>query len=60
MATYIINETSGPEFSGFPNKNVSVEAEEYQEVGAFIVFYDADGNDVYSMKTDKVDNIRRK
>jgi hypothetical protein len=59
--TYIINEAeAGSPFEAMPTMNVLAEgAVEYAEVGSFTVFYDEKGEDVLSVKTDKIKTMRK-
>lgn len=55
---FIVNEASG-DFAGFPNTNIDVDADEYQEEGSYTVFYSG-GEQAFSIKTDAVKTIRNK
>ncbi len=55
---YTVNEADGP-FAEFPNTNIDVDADAYQEEGSFTVFYKGE-KQVFSMKTGDVKTIRNK
>ncbi|WP_345461967.1 hypothetical protein [Nocardioides marinquilinus] len=56
--TYIVNETTDDTTAMLPGQNITVEAVDYIEAGSFVKFYDANGDEVYAIKTDSVRNIR--
>lgn len=56
---YTVNEASGA-FADFPNTNIDVDADDYQEEGSYTVFYKGGAAQVFSIKTAEVKTIRSK